>query len=613
MDFKKYVEELKRRKVFKAAIAYIASAWIIAQVTADVLPIFEIPAFIQQTIIIVLIIGFPAILIFAWVYDFTPKGIKKTEKSEHTGHIMNRKTRNLNLAIISLLSITILILLYNQFRAADSASGEDQIFVASNDALQNTIAVLPFKNWSGDRDLEYVSDGLADEITTKLQETEDFDKVVAFREALKFKYSDIGLQQISDSLDVRFILDGSMQLSGNLIRIKVQLLDGKTNKYFWGEEFTTSWDSKDLFFLQSEVTRRVLENIKEDVGDTQEVFAEQLPTENKEAYQFYLKGLYQLNKQSQQGVEASIEFFKKSIELDSNFIGAYKSLSNAYMYSGLYSGVNDPREAWNSSKIYLEKVQELSEDRSDLIWARLRMRFNSYVFDWNFDLMEQDYLAGFEDNSMLTKTLYELNTGRFEEALKTAKLKAEGNPTCGSCQVYLAHALFYLGRSAKAKDVVDQNFELFNDSYNFLREAAFLYYNIGDYNMSQETLRRIAATFNANTPDIQFLTAVNHEVNGDSGVAVKTVEILKEQYAKKNSGSPAWYLAKYYAHTGDYESTLAWLQKSFNRRDVEMIWLRTEPLFAPVRKDPRYLEIYKTVGFPVPPEIIPEGVSRKIQ
>ena len=83
MDFKGYFEELKRRKVFKAAIAYIATAWIIAQVTADVLPIFEIPASIQQTIIIVLILGFPAILVFAWIYDFTPEGVKKTEKDDH--------------------------------------------------------------------------------------------------------------------------------------------------------------------------------------------------------------------------------------------------------------------------------------------------------------------------------------------------------------------------------------------------------------------------------------------------------------------------------------------------------------------------------------------------
>lgn len=613
MDFRNYFEELKRRKVFKTAIAYVAVAWILIQVTADVLPIFEIPPFIQQVIILILIIGFPAALIFAWIYDVTPQGIRKTEKAQNEVPEGMRKTRRLNATIIFLLSVAGFILLYHQFSTSDpEGSREGEMTAFYSDTIQKTIAVLPFKNWSGDRNLEYVSDGLADEITTNLQELEAFDKVVAFREALKFKYSDIGLQQISDSLDARFILDGSMQLSGDKIRVKVQLLDGKTNDYFWAEDFTTSWDAKELFSLQSEVCRRVLEKMKEDAGENAVVIDEELPTKNTEAYQFYLKGLHQLNKQSQQGVATSIEFFKQSIEQDSNFIQAYKSLSDAFMYSGLFSGVNDPRVAWNSSKKYLEKVLELSEDPNDLRWARLRIRTNSYFFEWAFDFMEKEYSAGFDDNSYLMKTMYELNTGRFDEALSTAQFRAEEYPTCGTCQAYLANALYFMGRSAEAKKVLDQNFELFFDNYQFLREAAMSYYNLGAYDMSQEAVRRIRFTFNGNSPDIQFLTAVNHQVNGDAGEAEKTVDILKEQYRNHNSGSPAWYLAKYYAHMGDYEIAITWLQRSFERHDVEMIWLRTEPLFAPIRSDPRYLAIYKKVGFPVPPAILPEGVSRAL-
>lgn len=613
MSFKGYFRELKRRRVFKSAIAYAAIAWVLVQGSVDILPVFGIPPYILQAIIIVLTLGFPAVLIFAWIYDVTPRGIRKTKKAENSLPGGNQKTRRLNMAIISLLSIAVVVILYNQFGSPDGKFQNAHMTGLTGEETPKSIAVLPFKNWSGDTDLEYVSDGMADEITTSLQEIEEFDRVVAFREALKFKHSDIGLKQISDSLGVRFILDGSMQLSGDTIRVKVQLVDGRTHDYLWTEDFTTSWDAEALFSLQAEVLRRVREKMQEDAGSDKIAVDKDLPTDNTEAYKAYLKGLYQLNKMSKQGISRSLDFFKTAIELDTNFIQGYKALAQAYLYSGLSTGVNDGRVAWNSSKRYLEKVLKLSEDPADIRWAKHRMRINAYAFEWDFDLMEKDYLAGFDDSSTLTKTLYEFNTGRFEAALNTARLRAEAYPTCGSCQVYLANALFYMGRETEAKKVLDQNFELFNDNYSFLREAALSYYNLGDYEMLEEALRRIKTTFDGSSPDIQFLTAVNHQANGNTSEEAKSVENLQEAYRNNNSGSPAWYLAKYYAHKGDLEETIAWLQRSFERRDVEMIWLRTEPLFAPVRNDSRYLEIYKEVGFPVPPPIVPEGVPIPIR
>ncbi|MDM9630272.1 TPR end-of-group domain-containing protein [Robiginitalea aurantiaca] len=613
MDFKNYFEELKRRKVFKTAIAYIAAAWIIAQITADLLPIFEIPPFIQKVILIILIVGFPAILIFAWIYDVTPEGIRKTERVQNPLTERRKKTRRLNAAIISLLSIAVLIMIYDQFTISERGNSEILTLVAKEDSIERSVAVLPFKNWSGDSSLEYVSDGIADEITTNLEDIEELDKVIAFRQTLKYKYSDLDLKQISDSLDVRFILDGSIQLSGDKIRVKVQLLDCQTNEYYWKEVFTTNWDTEEIFTLQNEVTRRVVEKMDKEVGVDTVLFEKQLPTESTEAYEYYLKGLYQERKGSQQGIARSIEFFSKAIELDSTFIQAYKSLSNSYMYGGVFNGVNEQRYSWRSSKKYVEKVLEMSKDEGDLRWAKQRMRTNSYFFEWDFDLMEKEYLEGFDDNSYLMKTLYEFNTGRFEEALQTAELRADRYPACGVCQAYLANALFFLGRLNESTRVLDQNFDLFNDNYTFLREAAITYYYLGDYSKSQEALKRIRFIYNDNSPTILFLMAVNYNVSGDTNAEKEILDSLLEQYRNQNSGSPAWNLAKYYAHTGEYENSITWLQRSFERYDVEMIWLRTEPLFAPIRKDPRYLEIYKNVGFPVPPEVFPEDVSRTIQ
>ena len=324
MDFKNYFEELKRRKVFKPAIAYIATAWIIAQITADVLPIFEIPAFIQQTIIIILILGFPVTLVFAWIYDFTPKGIKKTENSEHTGHIKNSKTWKLNLAIISVLSIAILILLYNQLSSADNLSSKDQTSIESNDAIKNTIAVLPFKNWSGDPELEYISDGMADEIATKLERSKNMERVIPFREMLQYKESKIKLRELTDSLRVQFILDGSVQISGGQIRVKVQLLDGNDNRYIWSDEFIGNWDSKDVFAIQAKVTENILERINLNVDKEADSYKDYISTDNMEAYRSYLKGNYQ--RSSEVGVQKAIANYEKAVELDSSFIEAWYAL-----------------------------------------------------------------------------------------------------------------------------------------------------------------------------------------------------------------------------------------------------------------------------------------------
>ncbi|MBC2840090.1 hypothetical protein [Robiginitalea sp. SC105] len=619
MDFKEYFQELKKRKVFKAAIAYLVVAWVIIEVSSAIFPVFNIPPFILQILIVFLALGFIVNLIFSWVYDVTPEGLKKTIDIKETESPSRIKNRRLNRVIIASLSLAVVLLLYNQFGRSQSGLSQSVDSDGSTDALTASIAVLPFKNWSGDPGLEYVSDGMADEIATKLERAENMERVVPFAEMLQYKQSQIKLKELTDSLQVQFILDGSVQIAGEEIRVKVQLLDGYSNRYVWSEEFTGIWDSKDVFEIQSNVTNNVLERIHKDIRGDIESDQDYVLTESMEAYRYFLKGLHQLRTQSEENVNKGIANFQKAVELDPNFIEAWYNLGMNWMFSGLYWGINPERLAWENTKTAWEKVIELAEGESDYEEVKVivenALLWNYLFYDWDFDRIEKVYGEEFVD-PVGFRSVYELYTGRYEESLETNEegiLRASENGIMSSRGIPLkAASLFFLGREAEAEDLLTEYIEILWDSPAFLTEAAKWYYYLGNYDQSRKALNRLKSAFGDNSPLILFLSAVHaYEENMQDELKESLVE-LESKYRSQKSGSPAWHLALYYSHAGEYESCMEWLQKSFEKHETEMVWLRSEPLLAPIRNDPRYLNMYKEVGFPVPPLAVPEDLPQSI-
>jgi TolB-like protein len=611
MDFRKYFQELKRRKVFKAAIAYLLVAWVIVQVATAVLPIFDTPPEVLKALVILLSLGFLVNLVFSWVYDVTPDGLRKTDEIPTTDQPSQIKVRRLNRVIIGFLSIAVIILLYNQFGRTQVASKKN----TTKDSVVNTgdksIAVLAFKNFSGDPKMDYISDGIADELTTSLIKIESLEKVIPFSEMLHYKGSNLGPAKLSDTLGVHYLLDGSVQISGDEIRIKVQLLDGKSNEYIWEDSMTERWDIG-VFTIYDKVTRSVLERLNINLLSEADSIKPN-STNNFEAYKLYLKGRQQNLTFTQEGIKNAIPLLKDAVALDPNFTEAHYELGRAYYLSGLYWGLIPEQKAWNLSKKDLLMVLEGSNEN---IWyekADLLLLWGSYFYEWDFEKVEKAYLEGKSFENLGLVHLYETTTGRHNEALESASALIIENPMRWDGYSAKSTSLYFLGRWQEANQVLSQNMDIFGNNSSYLQEMARWAYCLGNSELSKVALRQLELLSDDITPRILFLSAVHHFNEKDYVSVERDLEALRGAYQEEVSGSPAWHIALYYVHTGDYEKGISWLKRSCERHEVEIIWLREEPLLASIRKDPSYLEMYDKVAFPFPPLSVPEDAERAVQ
>ena len=621
MNFKRYFEELKRRKVFKAAVAYVAIAWILVQFAADVLPIFEVPPLVQQVIIITLILGFPAILIFAWIYDVTPGGIKKTD--DHAADSLTKKrVGRLNRIIITTLSILAFVLLYNLFSEPYTPKKEGVTQQMQTASVGKSIAVLPLKNWSGDPDLEYISDGMTDAVIIRLSNIQSIKKVVPFTSVVAYKETNKSIAEIAKELGVNNILQGSFQLSGEDVNIKMQMLEGNTEKPLWNNEYRTVWKSDEIFEIQATVAENVAKNINAQITEGEYRSIRRIPTANKDAYRFYLQAEYQFNKLSQDGFDKARQLYEEAIALDSTFIEAYIGMANSFMLSGLVWGYIPQDEAWQKSKDIFQEALRIDqiETKEYQKWITFHLATGSFLFEWEFESIESIYADITQvSNAIVAHNAagygfdYARKIGRNEDALRMADLFLELSPINAFNYVHKACALFLLGRHVEAKQIFSTYDEIYNGEYFYLMESAKYYYYLGELNKSKKNLELFNSQFPVRPPIITWLETIHADEENNVELVKQNLASLKDLYIQKAPGSPAWFIALFYCHKMDYDKAFQWLQKSYDQHEVEMTWLRAEPLLAPVRNDQRYIELYKKIGFPIPPLSHIENAPRKIQ
>ncbi|MGB5499614.1 MAG: hypothetical protein WBM77_11860, partial [Maribacter sp.] len=259
----KIFDELKRRNVIKATIAYIVVAWILVQVLTSVLPSIGTPPWVLKTLMFLMAIGLPIWIIFSWVYEITPEGLKKTIKVSEDQSITAATNKRLNIIIIITLLIAIAVSFVNKPRPNTPL----KIIVDEELILEKSIAIIPFKNWSGDPELEYVSDGMTDAVISRLTKIQSIDRVIPFTSMIKYKETDKSIPEIAKELGVTNILQGNFQLSGDHLKINVQLIDGLSDKHFWSDEYSGVWEIKEIFKIQAEVAENVAKNINAEIKE----------------------------------------------------------------------------------------------------------------------------------------------------------------------------------------------------------------------------------------------------------------------------------------------------------------------------------------------------------
>jgi TolB-like protein/Tfp pilus assembly protein PilF len=315
-----FFAELKRRNVYKVAIAYAVVAWLLMQVASQIFPFFEIPNWAVRLVVLLLIIGFPVAVILAWAFDLTPEGIKRAEDVD-LGKSVRRKTgRKLDFFIIAVLLLVIAILLFQRLRPKVSPT------VSST--LEKSIAVLPFDNLSRDPDNAYFSDGIQDEILTKLAGIGDL-KVISRKSTAKYKSTPEDLKTVARELGVASVLEGSVQKAGDKVRVNVQLLDARIDTHLWAKSYDR--DLKDVFTVESEVAQEIADTLRAKLSPSQSDALAAAPTRDTEAYDLFLKGEYEQH-QAESAVDADLfdraqMFYRQALARDRNFALAYARLA----------------------------------------------------------------------------------------------------------------------------------------------------------------------------------------------------------------------------------------------------------------------------------------------
>lgn len=513
--------------------------------------------------------------------------------ASNVNRLKNRKW--LFYALVGIMAIALLygVLQLGKGVGRNQQAAKGKFLEKNHENLKKSIAVLPLKNWSGDENLDYICDGMTDAIINTLAKIQSIDKVVPYTSVARYKNVDRTIKEIAQELEVSNIIQGSFQLAGNSVSIKLQMIDGESEQQFWNQEYNETWVSDELFKLQAKVAENISETIGVEITETEENEITSILTSNKEAYDLYLQANYEWSKGTKLGFDNAKRLYNKAIQIDSTFIDACVNLAALWISgSGVWANYGQD-EGWAKAKEYLLKAERIEPDSDRVMDPLLR---GSLFYEWNFAVMEENY------NKTFIAPLYLMYTGRYEEALAFMKNTEDLKKIDESLYSHwYAETLFYNNKKDEALEIYSNDYVLYNDDHNWLRESTKYLYYLGEYQMAKERLDRLMRIFPDRPPIIIWLDAVISESLGESERANEKLRLLKENEKKFLSGSPAWFIALYYCHIEEYDTAFYWLNKSHDMHEVEMVWLHSEPLLRPIREDARYLELHKKVGFPVAP------------
>jgi len=329
----KFVEELKRRNVIKAAIAYAVVAWVALQVLALILPNVGSPEWVMKTLTIITIIGFPIWIFISWVYEVTPEGLKKTEEVSEDKSITTVTNKRLNILILVGLVLAIVVSFFNK---SPSSTSNSKALVS----LENSIAVLPFDDMSSGGDTEWFCDGVTEDILTNLSKLKEL-KVISRTSTERYKNTDKSIPEIAAELGVSYIVEGSVRKHNDKVIITAQLIDAN-DTHIWAQNYNDNFD--EVFKIQADVSKKIVDQLRLVLSPEESKEMKTRPTDNLEAYELVLKGRNFKDKVIGDSNKIAAELFEQAIELDPNYAQAYAELA----YTQALSIYQNPRKLRDS-------------------------------------------------------------------------------------------------------------------------------------------------------------------------------------------------------------------------------------------------------------------------
>jgi len=433
--------ELKRRNVVRVSVAYVIVAWLLLQVADVVLNNIEAPDWVFQAILLLVALGFPFALIFAWAFELTPEGLKKekdVDRSESITHITGRK---LDFIIIGVLLVALVMFAVERFvLLPERAPATDALQEIVATEVQQSIAVLPFVNMSSDPEQEYFSDGLSEEILNLLAKIPEL-KVIGRTSSFAFKGKNEDLRIIGQALGVNTLLEGSVRKSGDRVRITAQLIDVSDGAHIWSETYDRTLN--DIFAVQDDVAAAIIDALQIHVGANP---TRGRPTENTEAYVRFLKARASLNDDKKRNAE---ELLLEAVELDPNFAEAYELLADTY-----WSQAGSEIEAAAAQELMGEAASKALALDPNLVYARVMYQLGNpktYSHFGEIKALEWAMREAPNNTDAVGQLFFDfIVAGYLQEALGIAERYVELEPLSSSANDRLSAALWALGRTSEA-------------------------------------------------------------------------------------------------------------------------------------------------------------------
>ena len=586
------------------ALLYVVGAWLVLQV-ADVL--FEqlgIPGWAFRFVFALLLIFFPLVLVFSWIFEITPEGIKREQHIESESSITHVTAQKINRATMVLLAITILVVAADRFIPRTSTEQttpnltetvsdvNDKDTTLTADAVPvadiKSIAVLPFVNMSGDEENEYFSDGLSEELLNSLVAIKAL-KVTGRTSSFVFKGKNEDLRMIGEKLNVAHILEGSVRKANNRVRITAQLIKVDDGYHLWSETFDRELD--DIFKIQEEIAAQVTAALSIAILGAGESSTGLSGTTNTEAWEAYLRGIYIFQQQSDnwETLPEAEKELRKAIEIDPEFDKAYISLF-LVKWRQTINGFSPFEEGIAEQKRIVDIAYALAPESSGV--QQIRSRYFTFTLDW-----KNAEAASLKAIKLNPGDIYALNqysniaffNGEYEAAIVNAKKAVDLDPLSITALQYLAFAYGSDGQCDQVAQVVRRAMTL--DP-----EHSRTHYELGRciLNNSNDPQKAMAA-FKNETLRWQRITgtALASIASGDSAAVEKALEDLWA-----SGGETASYqFAEIFAYNGDTDKAIEWLQKAYEISDPGISHMKIDPFLDSIRDDDRFKEILKRVGF----------------
>jgi TolB-like protein/Tfp pilus assembly protein PilF len=575
-----FFAELKRRNVYKVAIAYGVIAWLLIQIATQTFPFFEIPNWMVRAVIVLLLLGFPIALVIAWAFELTPEGLKRTEFADE---LPKKSARSHTWIYVVIVAGAISVGVFFLGRYTSSKQNAE--------SPTRSIAVLPFDNQNRDPETDYLSDGIPESIINSLSQLPQL-RVMARSMVFSYKGKDVDPRKVGNDLGVRAVLMGRLIQQGDNLTIRTELVNVADGTELWGQQYNRKL--ADVFSVQEEIAKEISEKLSLKLSGAEKQQLTKRPTENLKAFQYYMQGRSISQRRTRPDLLAAVGYYERAIEEDRNYALAYAGLSEAYATLGVF-GYIAPIEGRHKAEEAARKALALDENLAEA-HVVLGLGYAEFA-PYNFSLGDSELRHAIELSPSLALAHFHLAVSlslqeRLDESLAEYLKARELDPLSSVIARQTAIPYYFKRDYARALELLRQASDL--------GPAFSTTWEVGVYIQTRSLDEAMADLEKAKgeRKEDSILIYDTGMIYAAQGKRTEVLQIIKELEDMSGANlSQAHWIAKIYATLNEKELAFSWLERGLATGAVGVFY-KDEPVWDPIRSDPRFTDLLQRMGIP---------------